>query len=80
MATDRQYFQDYYQRLQDRFNSVEPLLPDIPVSLGPSRENRKTRNLDSNENDPVKFPRIVLKDKLGNKLDTFTTLQDALYR
>ncbi|ESO86074.1 hypothetical protein LOTGIDRAFT_235648 [Lottia gigantea] len=27
-----------------------------------------------------RFPRIVLKDSLGNQLDTYTTLQEAIYR
>lgn len=31
-------------------------------------------------NYPPKYPRIVLKDSLGNKLDTFTYLQEAIYR
>lgn len=31
-------------------------------------------------NYPPKYPRIVLKDSLGNKLDTFTHLQEAIYR
>ncbi|XP_055996833.1 uncharacterized protein LOC125683138 isoform X3 [Ostrea edulis] len=29
---------------------------------------------------PSKYPRVVLRDSLGNKLDTFTYLQEAIYR
>ena len=30
--------------------------------------------------EPADFPRIVLRDALGRELDTFTTLQEAIYR
>lgn len=42
-------------------------------------------NLDTSSNTQLstsasKYPRIVVKDHLGRTLDTFTTLQDAIYR
>lgn len=49
---------------------------DKPYGLRPEVEQQK----DENVAEAVKLPRIVLKDRLGNQLNTFTTLQEAIYR
>jgi hypothetical protein len=52
-------------RLRDQEASVDALTPNK------SDHGRKGRS---------HFPRIILRDVLGHELDTFTTLQEAIYR
>ena len=58
----------------------------INFNIGPSDRLRDAENGITKENWRVdnlqneSFPRIILKDQLGRELDTFTTLQEAIYR
>lgn len=51
--------------------------PPTPTTrLPPTRSEYKGRI----NGDHPRYPRVVVRDRLGNKLDTFTYLQEAIYR
>lgn len=55
---------------QDRLRDSDTPTETVPLGRGEKKGTGRRSQ----------FPRIILRDSLGRELDTFTTLQEAIYR